>query len=306
MTDFQSIFWNYWIAIIVIGGIVAMTLLLMSQGVVKLKKGENADVTGHKWDGDLEEFNNPLPGWWVMMFYMTIVFGVIYLIIYPGIWGGSGINGKKWTSTSQYNIEMAQANSKYQGLYDKYSAMPIAAIAQNQEAKDMGKRLFLTYCIQCHGADARGAKGFPNLTDGDWLHGGSPEKILESIANGRHGQMPAWGAVFGEEKVKDVANYVLQLSGKPRNELRASRGAETFKQTCVACHGAEGKGNQDLGAPNLTDNIWLYGGSEATIIETITNGRSNVMPAWKEFLGDAKVHLLAGYVYGLSNKEKAK
>ncbi len=302
MTDFQSIFWNYWIAIIVIGGIVAMTLLLMSQGVVKLKKGENADVTGHKWDGDLEEFNNPLPGWWVMMFYMTIVFGIVYLVLYPGIWGGMW----KWTSSNQYGKEVAQANSKYQGLYDKYSAMPIAAIAQNQEAKDMGKRLFLTYCIQCHGADARGAKGFPNLTDGDWLYGGSPEKILETIANGRHGQMPAWGAVFGEEKVKDVANYVLQLAGKPRNELRATRGAETFKQTCVACHGAEGKGNQDLGAPNLTDNTWLYGGSEATIIETITNGRSNVMPAWKEFLGDAKVHLLAGYVYSLSNNEKAK
>ncbi|MEN9658892.1 MAG: hypothetical protein RL571_2357 [Pseudomonadota bacterium] len=302
MTDFQSIFWNYWIAIIVIGGIVAMTLLLMSQGVVKLKKGENADVTGHKWDGDLEEFNNPLPGWWVMMFYMTIVFGAIYLVLYPGIWGGAW----KWTSSNQYGKEVVHADSKYQLLYDKYSKMPIASISKNQDAMDMGKRLYLTYCIQCHGADARGAKGFPNLTDGDWLYGGTPEKILGSIANGRHGQMPAFGAVFGEEKVKDAANYVLQLAGKPRNELRASRGAETFKQVCVACHGIEGKGNQDLGAPNLTDNNWLYGGSEATIIETITNGRSNVMPAWKEFLGDAKVHLLAGYVYGLSNKETAK
>ncbi|MFC7421309.1 cytochrome-c oxidase, cbb3-type subunit III [Iodobacter arcticus] len=302
MTDFQSIFWNYWIAIIVIGGIVAMTLLLMSQGVVKLKKGENADVTGHKWDDDLEEYNNPLPGWWVMMFYMTIVFSVVYLVLYPGIWGGVW----KWTSTNQYGKEVVQADSKYQHLYDKYSKMPIASISNSQEAMDMGKRLYLTYCIQCHGADARGAKGFPNLTDGEWLHGGSPEKILETIAKGRHGQMPAFGAVFGEEKVKDAANYVLQLAGKPRNELRASRGAETFKQVCVACHGVEGKGNQDLGAPNLTDNNWLYGGSEAVIIETITNGRSNVMPAWKEFLGDAKVHLLAGYVYGLSNKEKAK
>jgi cytochrome c oxidase cbb3-type subunit 3 len=302
MTDFQSIFWNYWIAIIVIGGIVAMTLLLMSQGVVKLKKGENADVTGHKWDGDLEEFNNPLPGWWVMMFYMTIVFSVVYLVLYPGIWGGIW----KWTSSNQYGKEVVQADSKYQLLYDKYSKLPIASISSNQDAMDMGKRLYLTYCIQCHGADARGAKGFPNLTDGDWLHGGTPEKILVSIANGRHGQMPAFGAVFGEEKVKDAANYVLQLAGKPRNELRASRGAETFKQVCVACHGVEGKGNQDLGAPNLTDNNWLYDSSEATIIETITNGRSNVMPAWKEFLGDAKVHLLAGYVYGLSNKEKAK
>lgn len=301
MTDFQSIFWDYWIAIIVIGGIVAMTLLLMSQGVVKLKKGENAEVTGHKWDGDLEEYNNPLPGWWVMMFYLTIVFSVAYLVLYPGIWGGMW----KWTSTGQHSTEVKEANSKYQHLYDKYSAMPIAAVAENKDANDMGKRLYLTYCIQCHGADARGAKGYPNLTDGDWLYGGTPEKILETLNNGRQGAMPAWGAVFGEEKVKDVTNYVLQLSGKPRNELRASRGAETYKQVCVACHAADGKGNQALGAPNLTDNIWLYGGSEATIIETITNGRQNVMPAWKDFLGDAKVHLLAGYVYSLSN-EKAK
>lgn len=301
MTDFQSIFWDYWIAIIVIGGIVAMTLLLMSQGVVKLKKGENAEVTGHKWDGDLEEYNNPLPGWWVMMFYLTIVFSVAYLVLYPGIWSGMW----KWTSTGQHSNEVKEANSKYQHLYDKYSAMPIAAVAENKDANDMGKRLYLTYCIQCHGADARGAKGFPNLTDGDWLYGGTPEKILETLNNGRQGIMPAWGAVFGEEKVKDVANYVLQLSGKPRNELRASRGAETYKQVCVACHAADGKGNQALGAPNLTDNIWLYGGSEATIIETITNGRQNMMPAWKDFLGDAKVHLLAGYVYSLSN-EKAK
>lgn len=301
MTDFQSIFWDYWIAIIVIGGIVAMTLLLMSQGVVKLKKGENAEVTGHKWDGDLEEYNNPLPGWWVMMFYLTIVFSVAYLVLYPGIWSGMW----KWTSTGQHSNEVKEANSKYQHLYDKYSAMPIAAVAENKDANDMGKRLYLTYCIQCHGADARGAKGFPNLTDGDWLYGGTPEKILETLNNGRQGIMPAWGAVFGEEKVKDVSNYVLQLSGKPRNELRASRGAETYKQVCVACHGVDGKGNQALGAPNLTDNIWLYGGSEATIIETITNGRQNMMPAWKDFLGDAKVHLLAGYVYSLSN-EKAK
>ena len=301
MTDFQSIFWDYWIAIIVIGGIVAMTLLLMSQGVVKLKKGENAEVTGHKWDGDLEEYNNPLPGWWVMMFYLTIVFSVAYLVLYPGIWSGMW----KWTSTGQHSSEVKEANSKYQHLYDKYSAMPIAAVAENKDANDMGKRLYLTYCIQCHGADARGAKGFPNLTDGDWLYGGTPEKILETLNNGRQGIMPAWGAVFGEEKVKDVSNYVLQLSGKPRNELRASRGAETYKQVCVACHGVDGKGNQALGAPNLTDNIWLYGGSEATIIETITNGRQNMMPAWKDFLGDAKVHLLAGYVYSLSN-EKAK
>jgi cytochrome c oxidase cbb3-type subunit 3 len=170
----------------------------------------------------------------------------------------------------------------------------------------MGKRLFQTYCVQCHGSDARGAKGFPNLTDNDWLYGGTPEIIKTTLDGGRHGQMPAFGAAFGEEKVKDVANYAMSLSGKKHDAERASRGKETFTAVCAACHGPDGKGNQALGAPNLTDNVWLYGGTEKTIIETVTNGRNNQMPAWKDFLGDGKVHLLTSYVWGLSNKAKAE
>jgi cytochrome c oxidase cbb3-type subunit 3 len=303
MTDFTSGFWGPFIAAVSLLGIAFVAYLLVSQMKVKLKKGEKAEVTGHIWDGDLEEYNNPLPGWWVGMFVLTIIFAIGYLWLYPGliIMG----NAKNWSAQGEHKAEVAKADAKYQALYDKYLAMPIPAVAQDKTANDMGKRLFQTYCVQCHGSDARGAKGFPNLTDNDWLYGGSPEKIKETVTKGRHGQMPAFGSAFGEEKVRDVANYVLKLSGNPAfNDVRASRGGETFKQVCAACHGAEGKGNQDIGAPNLTDKIWLYGGSEATIVETVTNGRNNQMPAWKEFLGDGKVHLLSAYVFSLSQDKK--
>ncbi|WP_028448972.1 cytochrome-c oxidase, cbb3-type subunit III [Chitinibacter tainanensis] len=303
MTDFTSGFWGYFIATVAILGVVFCAYLLLSQMKVKLQKGEKAQVTGHKWDGDLEEYNNPLPGWWVGMFVLTLVFAVGYFWLYPGLVVMG--NAKGWSQEGQHKEEVAKADAKYQALYDKYAKLDIPAVAQDKEANAMGKRLFMTYCVQCHGADARGAKGFPNLTDGDWLYGGKPENILETLNKGRHGQMPAFGAAFGEEKVRDAANYVLKISGSPAfNDVRAERGAETFKQVCAACHGADGKGNQSIGAPNLTDKTWLYGGSEATIVETITNGRDNVMPAWKEFLGDGKVHLLAAYVYSLRDSNK--
>ena len=304
MTDFKSGFWGIYIAVIVIASLIWLAYLLKSQMTIKLKKGETAEVMQHKWDGDLQEYNNPLPGWWVGLFFMTILFGVGYLVLYPGL--VSIGNERGWSSAKQYHDEVKMADDKYGPLYEKFRAMPVPEVAQSAEANGMGKRLFNTYCIQCHGIDAQGAKGFPNLTDSDWLYGGAPERIEQTIQMGRHGQMPAFGAAFGEEKIKDVANYVIKLSGRPHNELRAARGEATFKQVCAACHTPAGTGNQDIGAPNLTDKVWLYGGSEATIIETITNGRNNVMPAWKEFLGDAKVHVLAGYVYSLSHNGQSK
>lgn len=305
MSDFTSNFWGFYIAIIVLVSIIGVAYLLKSQSVVRVKKGEQAEVTGHKWDDNLEEYNNPLPGWWVAMFYLTIAFGLGYLVLYPGLIVLG--NARGWSSGGQHAAEVKQAESEFGPLYAKYMAMPIEDVAKDKTANEMGQRLYLTYCMQCHGANAEGAKGFPNLTDKDWLYGGTPEKIKQTINNGRHGQMPAFGAAFGEEKVKDVANYVLMLADRKHNDLRAKRGEDTFKQVCVACHGPEGKGNQDLGAPNLTDKIWLYSGAESTIIETITNGRDNVMPNWQAFLGDAKVHLLTAYVYGLSqNKVEAK
>ncbi|MDC7717330.1 cytochrome-c oxidase, cbb3-type subunit III [Vogesella sp. DC21W] len=304
MSDFVSDFWGVYIAVVVIVGLVGLTFLLFSQSKTTVKKGEEVQITGHIWDDDLAEYNNPLPRWWMLMFYLTLIFAAVYLVLYPGLGTWKGIRG--WTSVGQYKEEKAVAEAKYQPLYDKYLKQDIKAVAADPEAQAMGKRLFQTYCVQCHGSDARGAKGFPNLTDNDWLYGGDAKTIHTTIAGGRQGQMPAFGAAFGEEKVKDVANYAMSLSGKKHDADRAARGKETFAAICSACHGADGKGNQAMGAPNLTDNVWLYGGTEKTIIETVTNGRNNQMPAWKDFLGDGKVHLLTAYVYGLSNNAKAQ
>jgi cytochrome c oxidase cbb3-type subunit 3 len=303
MDDFTSSFWGYFIAFVSLTGIAYCAFLLVWNMKHKIKKGQKAEVTGHVWDGDLEEYNNPLPGWWVGMFILTIVFSLVYLILYPGLVAFGNIKG--WSSVGQYKTEVAKFDQKTDAMYASFLKMPLTEVIKSPEAVSMGKNLFQTYCIQCHGSDARGAVGYPNLTDSDWLYGGSPEKIKETLNVGRIGQMPAFGAAFGEEKVRDVANYVLKLSGNPSyNNVRAERGAATFAQVCIACHGTDGKGNQDIGAPNLTDNVWLYGGTESSIAETITNGRNNVMPAWKEFLGDGKVHLLAAYVFSLNQEQK--
>ncbi|TIC78465.1 cytochrome-c oxidase, cbb3-type subunit III [Crenobacter intestini] len=301
----MSNFWSNWVTFIVVVGILGVTLVLFTQSKAKVNKpGESEDTTGHRWDDDLEEYNNPLPRWWMWMFYLTIAFGIGYLVLYPGLGNFKGV--RNWSSVGQYKEEVEQAQAKYEPLYAKYKSMDVKAVAADPQAQEMGKRLFQTYCIQCHGSDARGAKGFPNLTDNDWLWGGQIDTIHTTIAAGRHGQMPAWGAAFGEEKVKDTANFVMSLSGKKHDADRAARGKETFAAVCAACHGPDGKGNQALGAPNLTDNTWLYGGTEKTIIETITNGRQNQMPAWKDFLGDDKVHVLTAYVWSLSNNPKAQ
>ena len=195
---------------------------------------------------------------------------------------------------------MKKAEETTKPLFDKYLKMDLKAVAGDKQAMEMGKRLFMTYCMQCHGADARGSKGFPNLTDNDWLYGGEPEKIEETILNGRQGMMPTH-AQLGADTIKDLANFVRSLSGLPNDSVRAAKGKETFTSAgCVGCHGMDAKGTQAVGAPNLTDKVWLYGSSEATVIETITKGRQNKMPAWKDFLGEGKVHLLAAYVVSLS------
>lgn len=301
MSDFVSGFWGIYITVIVVVGIVGLTVLLFTQSKTTVKPGQQAETLGHVWDDDLQEYNNPLPRWWMMLFYLTLIFGVIYLALYPGLGTFKGL--RNWTSVGQYNEEKAQAEAKYLPLYQRYRNMDIKAVAADPQAREMGQRLFQTYCVQCHGSDARGSKGFPNLVHHDWQYGGAPETIQTTILGGRHGQMPAFGAVLGEEKVKDVANYVRSLSGKSHDAVRAARGSETFKTICAACHGPDGHGNTAIGAPNLThpSGVWLYGSTEKTIIETVTNGRNNQMPAWKDFLGEDKVHLLAAYVWGLSN-----
>jgi cytochrome c oxidase cbb3-type subunit III len=303
MSDFTSGFWQIYIAVISVASILACAVFLKSQTKQRVK-GAQIDTTGHVWDEDLREWNNPLPRWWMWLFYITIVFALVYLVLYPGlvVYGGR----LNWTSTNQYEAEKAKAESTYGPIYAKFQGMAIPEIAADPNAMAIAQNLFLQTCAQCHASDARGSKGFPNLADGDWLWGGDPKQIEESILNGRMGVMPPQGQALGPDGAKDVAHYVMSLSGLPNDSIRTARGKEKFQQTCVACHGADGKGNPALGAPNLTDRIWLHGSSEADIIATITNGRTGQMPAHKDFLGAAKAHLLAAYVWSLSRPAATK
>ena len=298
MADFISGFWNMYVM-----GLVTLSLLFCVFVLVSnMTKREVGDVKlhGHVWDETLAEYNNPLPRWWLYLFWMTIIFGVVYLVIYPGFGNHNAARGEH----SQYYAEMKAADEKYGPIFAKYQEMDLMAVAADPEANAMGKRMFLTYCAQCHGSAAQGAKGFPNLTDDEWNWGGEPDTIKTTVLGGRMGVMPAFGPALGGEGVKDVANYVRSLSNLAHDSLRAQRGQEIFQTNCVACHGPDAKGNPMLGAVNLTNKSWLYGSSEATIIETVTNGRQNQMPAFQEFLGDAKIHLLAGYVLSLSKGQK--
>ena len=301
MSDFTSDFWSLYIAIITIASIAACAFLLKVMTTQRLAPGKKAELMGHVWDENLQEYNNPLPRWWMWMFYITIVFGIAYLVLYPGLGTFAGIKG--WTSTGQFEGEQAHAKQQFEPLYDKYAAMDVKLVAADPAAREIGQRLFLNHCAQCHASDARGGQGFPNLADDDWLYGGEPEQIKASITNGRQGMMPPMGSVLGEEGVRDVTHYVMSLSGLTHDTLRSGRGQPLFQANCAACHGPEGKGNAALGAPNLTDKTWLYGGGESSIIKTVTRGRNGKMPAWGEFLGESKTHLVASYIYGLSAKK---
>jgi cytochrome c oxidase cbb3-type subunit III len=300
MIDFDNNFWPLFIAIITLAGIFGCALLLWLTSKIKITSKDGDNTSGHVWDGDLREMNNPLPRWWVWLFVLTIVYSLIYLVVYPGLGNYAGKFG--WTQVKQFEQETAAANKELKPLYAKFIDMPVAELAINPEAKAIGERLFMNNCSQCHGSDARGSHGFPNLTDQDWLYGGSPEKILETITNGRNGMMPPMAAVVGSaDDVKNVANYVLSLSGSQYDEARASLGKAKFA-SCAACHGAEGKGNQAVGAPNLTDRIWLHGAGEVSIIKRISEGKINQMPAQTAKLTPEQLKVLAAYVWGLSNK----
>jgi len=298
MSDFTNNFWSVYVAGISLVGIVACLLLLYFSGKAKAMT-DSDNTTGHVWDGDLQEMNNPLPRWWVGLFLITIFFSFGYLALYPGL--GSHPGQLAWTSNGQYEAEVAKANKELEPMYAKFAGMPPEEVAKDPQAMAIGDRLFMNNCAQCHGSDARGSKGFPNLTDKDWLHGGSHENIQESLLKGRIGNMPPMAAAVGTpEDVRNVAQYVLSLSNSPHDSLKAALGKPKFS-TCAACHGTDGKGNQALGAPNLTDDIWLHGWGENAIVAMINNGKVNQMPAQAGKLTNAQLHVLASYVWGLSN-----
>jgi cytochrome c oxidase cbb3-type subunit 3 len=303
MSDFTSNFWSVYVAGITLVSILACALLLWFSGKA-VAMTANDNTTGHVWDGDLREMNNPLPRWWVWLFVITIVFAGVYLAIYPGL--GAFTGNAKWSSVGQYEAEVAKGNADVAPLYAKFAAMTPEDMSRDPQAMAIGERLFMNNCSQCHGSDARGSKGFPNLTDGDWLHGGAPDKIKETLTLGRIGNMPPMAAAVGTaDDVKNVANYVLSLSNSPHDSGRANLGKEKF-MICAACHGPDGKGNQALGAPNLTDNIWLHGFGENAIVAMVNNGKVNQMPAQGERLSAGQVQVLTSYVWGLSNKAAAK
>ena len=289
-------FWSGWIIILTSITIVLITWLLFSN-----RKKDNGELktTGHVYDG-LEEFDNPLPAWWFYMFVITIVFAIGYLIAYPGMGNFKGLLG--WTSVGQYEHRVEIAEAKYRADRDRYLAMSVEEIAHDENIRRMGQRLFGNNCAQCHGSDARGAYGFPNLTDNDWLYGGTPEAIKTTLLHGRKAAMPAWQAILGDQGINETTQYLLAMNNRDADPELATAGKKHFTTYCTACHGPEGKGNQMLGAPNLSDGIWLYGGTAAQITQTLRGGRNGAMPAFGDTLSEDKIHILTAWEYGLREK----
>ena len=300
MSDFTSDFWSVYVAGITIVSIVACLLLLWMSGKARAMTASD-NTTGHIWDGDLREMNNPLPRWWVGLFILTIVFAAVYLFMYPGLGTNAGSLG--WSSHGQYDAEVAKGNKDVEPIYAKFNAMAVEDVSRDPQAMAIGERLFMNNCSQCHGSDARGGKGFPNLTDNDWLHGGTPDKIKETITKGRVGNMPPMAAAVGSaDDVRNVAQYVLSLSNSPHDSVRAELGKAKFA-VCAACHGADGKGNIEIGSANLTDDIWLHGWGEEAIVRMVNQGKTNVMPAQESKLTTSQIHVLTAYIWGLSNNK---
>ncbi len=315
-------FWSIWVIVLTLAclAIIFGLLLWNLKNYTGVKEGESC---GHEFDG-IEELNNPLPKWWTYMFFATFIWSVYYLAAYPGLGNWEGLG--KWTSSNQgitslaeskeateqalangENVQLDQefiaADERFGPIFESFAKQDIETLVKDEKALEIGQRLFSQNCAQCHGSDARGGQGFPNLTDNDWLYGGTPDKIKETLLYGRVAAMPPWGDALGEQGIKEMTAHVLSLSGRTVNQKDAAAGAAKFAM-CAACHGADGKGsvahNLPFGAPNLTDNIWLYGRSKRAVEETLINGRAGVMPAWKDILGEDKVHLLTAYVYSLS------
>jgi cytochrome c oxidase cbb3-type subunit 3 len=289
--------WSVIIIILVVIQVAGSLWLLQALTSNPQDEGEG-DTTGHTWDEDLKEWNNPLPRWWLYLFWLTAIWLVVYLVLYPGFGSFSGVAG--WTQEAQYEQEVARAEERYGDIYGAFAALSLEEMARDPDAVKLGRNLFLNNCATCHGSDARGAIGFPNLTDNAWLSDSSPAGIQNTIANGRIGVMPALGAALGEAGADAVVAYVRSLGGEQRDASLVEAGKQQYMLYCVACHAQDGTGMQALGAPNLTDNIWLHGSSDAAIRDVIVNGRTNQMPAQKEILTDDRIRTVVAYVMSLN------
>jgi len=299
MSDFVSNGWSLFVAAATVLGLALCLALLIIASRRKVMAEDNS--TGHVWDEDIRELNNPLPRWWMVLFVLTVVFSGLYLALYPGL--GAYAGSLSWSSTGQYEAEQAQARAEMHTIYARFDGKPVESLASDPQAKAIGERLFANNCATCHGSDAKGSKGFPNLTDNDWLYGGTGDTIVQTITQGREGTMPPMAAaVGGGEDVRNLAHYVLSLSGSPHNSVAAALGKSKFS-ACAACHGMDGKGNQALGAPNLTDKVWLHGWGESAIVAMVNNGKHSHMPEHGSRLSPEQIRVLAGYVWGLSHEQ---
>ncbi|WP_302173357.1 cytochrome-c oxidase, cbb3-type subunit III [uncultured Hydrogenophaga sp.] len=303
MSDFTHDFWSWYVAGLTLVSIIACAILLWISGTTKVKAHAD-NTTGHVWDGDLQELNNPLPKWWVYLFIITVLFALAYGLLYPMFGQYKGVLG--WSSQGQHATEVKKMQEAIAPIYAAFRGQSPEQLAGDAQAMAVGERLFQNNCAQCHGSDARGARSFPNLTDGDWLYGGTPTDIKTTLMEGRNGMMPPMAAAVGTpEEVRNLAHYVLSLSGSPHDAVKAAVGKGKFG-ACAACHGMDGKGNTAMGAPNLTDNIWLHGWGEDAVVKAVTNGFSNQMPAQMGKLNADQIQVLTAYVWGLSNKPAAR
>lgn len=303
MSDFDSSFWSYYITIITLGGVIFCVWLLFTQRAWLGKTIPNVEDTGHVWDQDLTELNYPVPRWWTIFYLILCAIALSLFFLYPGL--GSYKGYLDFSAAEQVKQEQEALRARIEPVYQKYREMPFEQIARDPQAIDIGQRLFLNYCAQCHGSDAKGAGSFPNLTDGDWIHGGNFEQIQYTIEHGRKNVMPAWADQISPAQASDLAQYVRSLSGLAYDPLRIVAGKRLFENYCVACHGVDGKGNQAIGAPNLTDGVWLFGSSEASIVSTILNGRQNIMPPQSTVLTPDQIRVLTAWVWGLSHPADA-
>lgn len=355
----MSLFWSIWVTILSLG--CWLWILYWLVGTLGYRPTMQDDgTTGHAYDG-IQEYDRPLPKWWLVIFFGTMAWGLLYFVLFPSVLPGSwkGITTVKvdgqevpWTSANELASDLQTNNAIFTKTFndkilqdsavtaqiatlaklqaeqakntepdanlkaeiDKHIvalAPAVTKLSQNPNAIKIGQRLFLQNCSVCHGSQAHGAKGYPNLTDNDWIYGGTPDKILLTLNHGRVGGMPAWKTQIGEDGVRAASEYVLSLSpghgSKSNGELDqtlVSQGKAIFEKNCVVCHGANGQGNQDVGALNLTDDIWLYGGDRETVRTTLRNGRAGVMPHWDTKLGNERIMLLAAYVYSLSDHKQ--